>query len=146
MIYNKLYFIVIVRVIGLLVNCMLLVLSFVYYKDVLIIANLVIALGIQTVFFIRKLNRVNHDLENFFQTVKNNDTSITYRKKYSQSGYDPLFLQFDLINNRIRKIRIENENKNQYFKVLVEHVGVGLISFNDKGDVSIYNGAAKRTF
>jgi nitrogen fixation/metabolism regulation signal transduction histidine kinase len=125
---------------------MLLALSFVYYKDVLIMANLMIVLGLQTVFFIRKLNRVNHDLENFFQTVKNNDTSVTYRNKYSQSGYDPLFLQFDLINNRIQEIKIENENKNQYFSVLVEHVGIGLISFNDKGNVSIYNGAAKELF
>lgn len=67
MIYKKLYFIVIVRIIGLLVNCMLLSLAFVYYKDTLIIANLILALGLQTVFFIRKLNRLNHDLENFFR-------------------------------------------------------------------------------
>lgn len=146
MIYKKLYFIVIVRVIGLLLNCVLLALSFVYYKDVLITANLVLVLGLQTVFFIRKLNRLNHDLENFFQTVKNNDSSVTFKSRSSQSGYDPLFSQFDLINKRIQEIKFENENKNQYFSVLVEHVGIGLISFNEKGNVSIYNSAAKDLF
>lgn len=146
MIYKKLYFIVIVRIIGLLVNCMLLSLAFVYYKDALIIANLILVLGLQTVFFIRKLNRLNHDLENFFQTVKNNDSSVTFKNNASQLGYDPLFTQFDLINKRIQEMKIEHENKNQYFSVLVEHVGIGLISFNDKGHVSIYNSAAKELF
>ena len=146
MIYKKLYFIVIVRVIGLLVNCMLISLAFVYYKDALIIANLIILLGLQTVFLVRKLNRLNYDLEIFFQTVKNNDSSVTFKSKYSQSGYDKLFLQFDLINERIQEMKIENENKNQYFSVLVEHVGIGLISFNDRGNVSIYNSAAKELF
>lgn len=146
MIYKKLYFIVIVRVVGLLINCMLLTLSFVYYNDVLIIANLILVLGLQTAFFIRKLNRLNHDLNNFFQTVKNNDSSVTFKSSSSQSGYDPLFSQFDLINKRIQEIKIENENKNQYFSVLVEHVGIGLISFNDQGNVSIYNSAAKDLF
>jgi len=146
MIFKRFYFIVIARVMGLLISCMLLALSFIHYNDPFVIANLLLILGLQTVFLIRKLNRVNHELVNFFQTVRNNDSSSTFKNKYSQSGYDKLFLQFDSINKRIQEIKIENENKNQYFKVLVEHVGVGLISFNDKGNVSIYNGAAKELF
>ena len=146
MIYPKLLIVIIVRVFGLLVNCVVLALTWVYYNDVLVIVNLLIILGIQTYLLIRKLNSVNQDLENFFKSIRNNDTSIKFQNRKSNLGYNELFTQFDLINKSIQNIKIENENRNQYFKVLVEHVGVGLISFNENGKVFLFNGAAKEIF
>ncbi|WP_321318188.1 ATP-binding protein [Labilibaculum sp.] len=146
MIYPKLTIVIIVRVFALLVNCIFLALAWVYYKDVLVIVNLLIILSIQIYFFIRKLNAVNQDLENFFKAIRNNDTSIKFQNRRSNLGYNQLFTQFDLINKSIQNIKIENENRNQYFKVLVEHVGVGLVSFNEKGKVFLFNGAAKEIF
>ncbi|WP_320018029.1 ATP-binding protein [Labilibaculum manganireducens] len=146
MIYPKLTIVIIVRVFALLVNCIFLALAWVYYNDVLVIANLLIILSIQIYFFIRKLNAVNQDLENFFKAIRNNDTSIKFQNRRSNLGYNQLFTQFDLINKSIQNIKIENENRNQYFKVLVEHVGVGLVSFNEKGKVFLFNGAAKEIF
>ncbi|PCH66849.1 MAG: hypothetical protein COC06_12180 [Bacteroidales bacterium] len=146
MIYQKLSIVIIVRVFGLLVNCIVLALTWVYYKDVLVIANLLIILSLQIYLFIRKLNSINHDLENFFISIRNNDTSIKFQNRKSNLGYNELFTQFDLITKSIQNIKIENENRNQYFKVLVEHVGVGLVSFNEKGKVFLFNGAAKEIF
>lgn len=146
MIYQKLYAIVVVRVLALLINCVVLAFACLYYKDVLVIANLLFVLGLQTFFFIRKLNSVNQDLENFFIAIRNNDASMKFQNKKSNLGYNELFTQFDLINKSIQNIKIESENRNQYFKVLVEHVGVGLVSFNEKGKVFLFNGAAKEIF
>lgn len=146
MIYQKLSVVVIVRVLGLLINCVVLAFACLYYKDVIVIANLLFVLSLQTYFFIRKLNSVNQDLENFFKAIRNNDSSIKFQTRQSKLGYNQLFTQFDLINESIRNIKIENENRNQYFKVLVEHVGVGLISFNEKGKVLLFNRAAKEIF
>ncbi|MBN2595809.1 MAG: GHKL domain-containing protein [Marinifilaceae bacterium] len=146
MIYPKLTIVVIVRVFALLVNCVFLALAWVYYKDILVIANLLIILSIQIYFFIRKLNAVNQDLENFFKAIRNDDTSIKFQNRKSNLGYNQLFTQFDLINKSIQNIKIENENRNQYFKALVEHVGIGLISFNSKGRVLLFNSAAQEIF
>jgi len=123
------------------------VLAFIWfsYRDVLIIANLIVILFLQTWFLIRKLNRLNYDLENFFKSVRNNDSSVKFKSK-RKNDYPELYAQFDMVNRDIQKIKIENENQNQYFKVLVEHVGIGLLSFDKKGRVLLFNRAAKELF
>lgn len=146
MIYRKLYHVVVVRILLILVNCLLLAFVWGFYKDLLLIINLSIALGIQTYLFIRKLNQINLDLENFFKAIRNNDTTTTFRSKYQGKQYDELYAQFDLISKDIRAVKIQNESSNQYFKVLVEHVGIGLISFDEKGKISLFNRTAKEIF
>lgn len=145
MIFNKLYFVVITRVLGILFNCWLLAYVWYSYFDILIFVNLLVVLFLQILFLVRKLNRINYDLESFFKAVRNNDSSIKFANK-QQGTFKELYTQFDLINDDIRKIKLENEHRNQYFKVLVEHVGVGLISFDKDGKVSLFNTAAKELF
>jgi len=145
MIYRKLYITVIIRVIGIVINSFVLALVWFSYRDILIIANLVVVLIIQTWLLIRKLNSLNYDLENFFKSVRNNDSSVKFKSK-RKNDYPELYAQFDLVNRDIQKIKIENENQNQYFKVLVEHVGIGLLSFDKKGKVLLFNRAAKELF
>jgi len=79
-------------------------------------------------------------------SLKRNQGNISHVAKELNIGYNELFSEFDLINKSIENIKIESENRNQYFKVLVEHVGVGLVSFNEKGKVFLFNGAAKEIF
>jgi len=145
MIYRKLYTTVIIRVIGIVINTFVLAFIWFSYRDVLIIANLIVILFLQTWFLIRKLNRLNYDLENFFKSVRNNDSSVKFKSK-RKNDYPELYAQFDMVNRDIQKIKIENENQNQYFKVLVEHVGIGLLSFDKKGRVLLFNRAAKELF
>lgn len=65
MIYRRLYIVVIVRVLGILANS--LVLAFVWheYHDIILLINLLALLIVQVVLFIRRLNKVNRDLEHF---------------------------------------------------------------------------------
>ncbi|NOU59405.1 sensor histidine kinase [Marinifilum caeruleilacunae] len=145
MMYRRLYFIILFRVLGLLVNCMLLAFIWFKYQDVLILVNLLILLCIQIVFFVRKLNKVNRDLEHFFSTVRNHDSSVKFNSRKAKD-YQKLYQQFDNINKDIQRIKIENQNQDQYFKVLVEHVAIGLISIDSKGKVLLFNKAAQEIF
>lgn len=145
MIYRRLYILIIVRVIGLLVNCLLIALVWFSYHDILLFVNLIIVLIIQVVLLIRRLNRVNHDLEHFFSTIRNSDSSVRFRSNNIKE-YQALYNQFDLINNDLQRIKIENRNQDQYFKVLVEHVAIGLISIDSKGKVLLFNKAAQEIF
>ncbi|MFA8434631.1 MAG: PAS domain-containing sensor histidine kinase [Marinifilaceae bacterium] len=144
MIYRKLYVYLLIRIGFILLNCFLISYSYIHLNDVLIQMNLFVFLGLQIYFMIRGLNRINVDLENFFNSVRNNDSSMIYSYRRKNSPYLKLYEQFDLLNHQIQRIKIENENQNQYFKVLVEHVGVGLLTFNEKGKVSLFNQAAKQ--
>lgn len=145
MIYRRLYFVILFRVIAILANCLLLAFIWFKYKDVLILVNLLILLFIQVLLLIRKLNKVNRDLEHFFSTVRNNDSSVKFNSK-KVKDYQKLYQQFDNINKDIQRIKISNQNQDQYFKVLVEHVAIGLLSIDSNGKVLLFNKAAQEIF
>ncbi len=111
-------------------------------RDYLIIANVLAMLIIQVILLVRNLNRLNKDLESFFEAIKSNDSSIVFSHRKKNTPFKGLYQQLENINRNIQQIKIENQNQNQYFKALVEHVGVGLIAFNSEGKVTLFNRAA----
>lgn len=115
---------------------------FVWMRDYLIIFNLLGILVIQVALLVRSLNQLNNDLESFFEAIKSNDSSLVFSHRKKNTPFKGLYQQLENINKNIQQIKIENQNQNQYFKALVEHVGVGLIAFNDEGKVTLFNRAA----
>lgn len=89
---------------------------------------------------------MNQDLENFFIAIRNKDTSTIFNQMKQSDSLRKVYQQFEFINQDMQNLRFEIENQNQYFKTLVEHVGVGLIAFDEKGKVSLFNPAAKELF
>ncbi|MCY1634249.1 sensor histidine kinase [Marinifilum sp. D737] len=145
MIYRRLYIVVIVRVLGILANSLVLAFVWYEYRDIVLLINFLALLIVQVVLFIRRLNKVNRDLEHFFSTVRNSDTSVKFSSNRTKE-YQNLYKQFDLINKDILGIKIKNQNQDQYFKVLVEHVAIGLISIDSNGKVLLFNKAAQDIF
>ncbi len=50
------------------------------------------------------------------------------------------------IYSAFERSRIEKENEHHYLRNIVDHVGIGLISFRADGEVELYNEAARRIF
>jgi len=48
------------------------------------------------------------------------------------------------LNTTIRNVKIENERTSHFLKCIVDHVDIGLLAFDEKGNVRIYNRAIKR--
>ncbi|WP_170829967.1 sensor histidine kinase [Williamwhitmania taraxaci] len=114
----------------------------VWMRDYLIIFNILGLLVIQVALLVRSLNMLNNDLESFFDAMRSNDSSLLFTHRKKNSAFIGLYQQLENINKNIQQIKIDNQNQNQFFKVLVEHVGVGLIAFNSEGKVTLYNRAA----
>lgn len=53
---------------------------------------------------------------------------------------------YDEIISALDKSRVEKENEHHYLRNIVDHVGIGLISFREGGEVELYNEAARRIF
>jgi len=53
---------------------------------------------------------------------------------------------YDEIISALEKSRVEKENEHHYLRNIVDHVGIGLISFREGGEVELYNEAARRIF
>jgi two-component system nitrogen regulation sensor histidine kinase NtrY len=95
---------------------------------------------------IYKLNKTNRDLTGFFAAVQNDDSSIIYERLAPDKNFRNLYRSFDEINNRIRKLKIESVTRNQYLQNVVDHVGVGLLSFDDNDNIDILNSSTRHLF
>lgn len=99
---------------------------------------------IQGYYLYQFLERANREVIGFFESVKWDDFSHTYPEKKSSSYLDGLYGEFNSVIKKFREVRAENEAHYQYLKTIVQHVGIGIITFEKGGDVQMVNTAAKR--
>ncbi len=108
---------------------------------VILVAVLVI---VQVVTLIRYLDRTNREIISFFEQLKNNDLTLPPPVE-GETGYDQyLRQQFEMVIKKLKKSGLTRDARQQYLTTIVQHVGIGLITFNSKGDIQIMNIAAKR--
>lgn len=143
MIYKSLYVNLIVRVLLLIITC--LIFSFLYYsrQDILIQINVLLLIVLQVYLIIYKLNKINRDLTVFFDAIRNDDSTIIYQRMAPDKRFRKLYQCFDDINKRIRKLKVDIVNKNLYLENIVNHIGIGLISFDNNDSIEIFNNAAR---
>ncbi len=138
---KKLYFSIIFRVLGILLNSLAIGYFLFHNTDILISINLIIILALQCWLFIRSMNRTNRDLEHFFRAIRNNDSAFQFNT--DNSDYKELYHQYNQLKQDIQAIKLKNEQSNRYFKVLVEHIGIGVISIDENGKIKLCNSAGK---
>lgn len=76
------------------------------------------------------LNRTNRQMNYFFESVRNEDYSLSFPKKLQNNVLDDLHKNLVKVNHFIQKIQIENKQQEQYFQALLEHVATGIITFD----------------
>jgi signal transduction histidine kinase len=90
------------------------------------------------------VNETNRKLAHFFNSVRNEDSVLTYSHDHKGRIFDSLYSSLNELNNSIGEIRRLNARQSIFLNNLVEQVGVGLISYTLDGSVEIFNNAAKR--
>lgn len=100
---------------------------------------------IQMVELINFVSQTNKKLTRFFESVKYGDfaTGFTHDDKLGYS-FKELNTALSEVLEAFRKTRSEKEEHWLYLQTVVEHVGTGLISFNEDGKVGFINAAAKK--
>lgn len=142
--FNNLKFNVIVRVI-LLSLTILLFTNLLYNESYVFTKVLVFLLGIfQVGLLINYLDKSNKEVIGFLESIKYDDFSHTYPHRKGNSTLDLLFKEFNNVIKKFREIRAEKEAQHQYLKTIVQHVGIGIITFDTEGEIQIMNTAAKR--
>ncbi len=104
----------------------------------------VVVLLVQVVLLIRALDKTNKEIAGFLSSIKYDDFSHTYPTKGNSPSMDRLYGEFNSVIKKFREIRADKEANYHYFRTIVQHVGIGLITFNKLGDVQIINSSAKR--
>ncbi len=116
------------------------------YSNQLIITNLVFLCGFLLSFFLllRYLNKTNHDLNQFLQSIQFLDNIPV--NKSSNFSQQQLQLTYHKLIDRIKDAWLAKESEHQYFKYVLEEIGVGIISYDKQLNVEIYNKAARELF
>ncbi|HYX07523.1 MAG TPA: ATP-binding protein [Bacteroidales bacterium] len=144
MIYHKFYFNLVIRIILLSLTIFLLAFSWLSGHDILIPVNLLALVIIQVVLLLRFMNRFNRDIYHFFSAVKNNDSSILYKRMAPDKSFARLYESFDEINQRIQKLKTDAVDRNLFLQHLVEHIDIGLIWLDEEDRAAMVNQAARQ--
>jgi two-component system, NtrC family, nitrogen regulation sensor histidine kinase NtrY len=143
MVQNRFYIITILRVILIAATCLVIAFAVIKRADWYIAVNFVLLLVIQVVLLLRYINRINRDLTHFFGAISNDDSSIVYKKVASSRSFEMLYSLFDLVNQKIQRLKIENTKRSFYLQHLVENAGIGIMSFKVGGEIDILNPSAR---
>jgi two-component system, NtrC family, nitrogen regulation sensor histidine kinase NtrY len=105
---------------------------------------IVCAAGVQVYLLFRFVDSANAELIRFLQGINYSDFSQHARIGSLGASFKELSEELERIITNFRQARIEKEESLQYLQTVVEHVEIGLICFNARGDVTLYNKTAGR--
>jgi two-component system nitrogen regulation sensor histidine kinase NtrY len=144
MISRSLYLNIIVRVLVLLFLSLLL--SYFALVNLSLRFSIIIAILLMTVTInlISYLNSTNRKIRFFFDSVRNDDSTLSFPTGTKEKSLSELYESMQKVNLQIQKLRIDNRNQEQYFQILIEHLGAGIISFDEKGFILHANSAVKK--
>lgn len=145
MIFNRFEWTLLVRVL-LLATSMLLCLYFLFYTEKYVSGIIIFLLVAYQVYELYQyVLEANRKLTRFLEAVKYSDFTAGFNKdsKLGKSFGD-LNRMFNEVFDAFRQARAEKEENWQYLKTVVQHVNVGLLSYDESGKIELLNNMAKR--
>lgn len=104
-------------------------------------------IGILVIFqvfsLIRYVNITNYALVKFLDALKNEDYSVYFSPSKKGDSFVKVYDDFNLIIKKFERNKIEKEAQYTYFKYILEHVNLGIVSikkedlFNEHSDAEI---------
>ncbi|MEP5103465.1 MAG: ATP-binding protein [Ekhidna sp.] len=117
-----------------------------YYSETYFFTKfLVFCLGLFQIWYLYNfLEKSNREIVHFLESIHYDDFTNTYPERKSGSSRDSLYHEFNEILKKFREIRADKEAQHQYLRTIVQHIGIGIITFDSDGEVQIMNNAAKK--
>jgi len=146
MLLNKFFINVFLRVTFIVLTSIALgiVLQHLDYGYFFTLTGVIFLIAFQTYWLVNQVNKTNTDLEKFFSSVQDHDSSIRFSEKSKNNSFGKLHDRMNQLNTIIQNTKIENERTGHFLQTVVEHVDTGLLSFDSNGKIEIYNRAAKK--
>jgi two-component system nitrogen regulation sensor histidine kinase NtrY len=94
--------------------------------------------------FVWYVDRFNRDVKMFMLSLLQRDFTTYYQRSGKGKSFDELYDSLNEISSAFQTISAEKETQHRYLEMLVEHIRVGVLSFDSEGKVSIANQALKK--
>ena len=92
-------------------------------------------------YLIQWLHRLRQDIERFLNAILAGDASMTLPEKGKGPFRKSLNHQFNELNANFRLVRKEKEQEHHFFINAINHIGTGLLAFDEKGKIYLSNRA-----
>jgi two-component system, NtrC family, nitrogen regulation sensor histidine kinase NtrY len=106
--------------------------------------GMIFLIMLQAYLLLNHVNKINMDLEKFFSSVQDHDSSHRFSVNAKNNSFKKLHDRMNQLNTVIQNIKIENGRTSHFLQSVVDYVDIGLLSFDTDGKIEIYNRAAKR--
>ena len=93
---------------------------------------------------IRFVNRTNRELSKFFISLRDKDSSLKLSPDDQYGTFHELAEILQKTADMLKDARIEREKQDRYLQFIIEHVDIGLLSFQETGKIVHYNPAARK--
>ncbi|MEZ5196747.1 MAG: ATP-binding protein [Bacteroidales bacterium] len=103
-----------------------------------------IVLVIEVIVLFRFISKNNYDIFRFLESVKHRDELTKLNLQDSKKSHRELRKLLNEIADSYSRVKIEKESEHHYFLNTIKHVGVGLISFDNNGNIELINEAAEK--
>ncbi len=90
------------------------------------------------------LNGTNRKISYFLDSVKNDDSTLSFPTHVNDITIKELHEGFNNVNKQIQQLKIESRQQEQYYQTLLEHVATGILTFDPQGFVIHANTALKK--
>src|SRR5258706_3892044 len=113
-------------------------------------ANFVLIVGLlgpiffQVTQLVKALEKSNDNMTSFLDSIRFDDLSSSFKTDSHDPTVQRLHRELNDALAKLRSSRTERDSEYQFFKNIVQHVGIGLLTFKKDGTIQIMNTAAKR--
>ncbi len=132
----------VLRIVLICATCLLLV-HFLYADQIVLVLLTAGLVGWQGYLLVKWITKTHSSVIQYLDSIQYDDLSNNYEGE-SNEFTDRLNDAFTKVLDLLKSKRKEQEADYQYLKNIVHHIGIGLITFNEAGNIQIINTAAKK--
>ncbi len=112
--------------------------------NIVLSLGLLIAIGFQVSQLVKVVERPTQDVSSFLDAIKFDDLSSSFKTESPDPTVQKLHREMNEALGKLRQSRKEKDSEYQFFKNIVQHVGIGILTFKRDENIQIINNAAKR--
>jgi two-component system, NtrC family, nitrogen regulation sensor histidine kinase NtrY len=122
-------------------------LAYIFARTDLFFSQLVLLLLLifQVYNLVQFVTRTSRNLARFLQAIRHHDFSLSFSDaEPANPAFQELHQSFQSVIDAYKEVEARKESQYQYFRLIMEHVPVGIISLNSKDEVVLMNKAAEK--
>jgi len=143
MVSKNLYSNIIFRVCFMAISALLMGWLFFANERLIFAIFMAVIFVIQIIELIHFINQTNRKIAFFFNAIRNDDSTLNFPEKTGNKSLSELNAALNKVNELIKKTKFELQEQEQYYKTILEQVSIGIITFNEKGNIFLANSAAQ---